>query len=144
LTTYIESCAACGEVLRIIACTEDLAVIEMTLAHLEAKAAAAQVARPPRTRSYGNAGVNGHRKATQSPGNYTADTQLTQPSVAIAGTPIVNNPVSTKNRGFVLPVPRRRGYSPSCSSQKRMPMLRYNRAAATRCWRARRVADTVV
>jgi hypothetical protein len=89
LTKCTEGCAACGEVLRIIACIEDPAVIEKILAHL-----GAQAARPPpscsiafasllrkigrpftrparapltRTRSHRNAGVNGPRKAAQSP-----------------------------------------------------------------------------
>ena len=37
--------------MRIIACIEDPAVIEKILAHLDAKAAAAQAARPPPSRA---------------------------------------------------------------------------------------------
>ena len=43
----IETCPACGGAMRIIACIEDAVVIEKILAHLDAKAAAAQAARPP-------------------------------------------------------------------------------------------------
>jgi len=43
----IETCAVCGGAMRIIACIEDPVVIEKILAHLDAKAAAAQAARPP-------------------------------------------------------------------------------------------------
>ena len=46
----IETCADCGGAVRIIACIEDPAVIEKLLAHLDAKATAAQ-ARPPPCRS---------------------------------------------------------------------------------------------
>jgi hypothetical protein len=47
----IETCVACGGAMRIIACIEDPAVIEKILAHLDAKAAAAQPARPPPCRA---------------------------------------------------------------------------------------------
>jgi hypothetical protein len=47
----IETCAACGGALRIIACIEDPRVIERILAHLDAKAAAAQASRPPPCRA---------------------------------------------------------------------------------------------
>ena len=47
----IDTCAACGGALRIIACIEDPVVIEKILAHLDAKAAAAQAARPPPCRA---------------------------------------------------------------------------------------------
>jgi pyruvate/2-oxoglutarate dehydrogenase complex dihydrolipoamide acyltransferase (E2) component len=47
----IETCAVCGGVMRIIACIEDALVIEKILAHLDAKAAAAQAARPPPSRA---------------------------------------------------------------------------------------------
>ena len=43
----IETCPACGGALRILACIEDPVVIEKILAHLDAKAAEAQAARPP-------------------------------------------------------------------------------------------------
>jgi pyruvate/2-oxoglutarate dehydrogenase complex dihydrolipoamide acyltransferase (E2) component len=43
----IETCSACGGAMRILACIEDPAVIGKILAHLDAKAAAAQAARPP-------------------------------------------------------------------------------------------------
>jgi len=43
----IVTCALCGGALRIIACIEDSALIEKILAHLDAKAAAAQAARSP-------------------------------------------------------------------------------------------------
>ena len=43
----LETCAVCGGAMRIIACIEDAALIEKILAHLDAKAAAAQAARPP-------------------------------------------------------------------------------------------------
>ena len=45
----IVTCAVCGGAVRIIACIEDSAVIEKILAHLDAKAAAAQPSRPPVT-----------------------------------------------------------------------------------------------
>jgi hypothetical protein len=47
----IETCPACGGALRIIGCIEDPAVIEKILAHLDAKAAAGQAARPPPSRA---------------------------------------------------------------------------------------------
>jgi hypothetical protein len=47
----IQTCAVCGGALRIIACIEDSAVIEKILAHLDAKVAAAQAARPPPPRA---------------------------------------------------------------------------------------------
>ena len=47
----IETCSVCGGVMRIIACIEDAVVIEKILAHLDAKAAAAQAARPPPSRA---------------------------------------------------------------------------------------------
>jgi hypothetical protein len=47
----IETCPACGGAMRIIACIEDPLVIEKILAHLDAKAAAAQAARPPPSRA---------------------------------------------------------------------------------------------
>ena len=47
----IETCVACGGAMRIIACIEEPAVIEKILAHLDAKAAAAQPARPPPCRA---------------------------------------------------------------------------------------------
>ena len=40
----METCPACGGAMRIIACIEDPVVIEKILAHLDAKAAAAQAA----------------------------------------------------------------------------------------------------
>lgn len=46
-----DSCVACGGALRIIACIEDPLVIEKILAHLGAKAAAVQLARPPPSRA---------------------------------------------------------------------------------------------
>ncbi len=47
----IETCPVCGGAMRIIACIEDPAVIEKILAHLDAKAAAAQAPRPPPCRA---------------------------------------------------------------------------------------------
>ncbi len=47
----IETCSACGGAMRIIACIEDPMVIEKILAHLDAKAAAAQASRPPPCRA---------------------------------------------------------------------------------------------
>ena len=47
----IETCLACGGAMRIIACIEDPVVIEKILAHLDAKAAAAQATRPPPCRA---------------------------------------------------------------------------------------------
>jgi hypothetical protein len=47
----IETCSVCGGAMRIIACIEDPAVIEKILAHLDAKAAAGQPARPPPSRA---------------------------------------------------------------------------------------------
>ena len=47
----IQTCAVYGGAVRIIACIEDPAVIEKILAHLDAKAAAAQAARPPPRRA---------------------------------------------------------------------------------------------
>ncbi len=38
----IETCSVCGGAMRIVACIEDPVVIEKILAHLDAKAAAAQ------------------------------------------------------------------------------------------------------
>jgi len=43
----LQSCPACGGAMRILACIEDPVVIEKILAHLDAKAVAAQAARPP-------------------------------------------------------------------------------------------------
>jgi pyruvate/2-oxoglutarate dehydrogenase complex dihydrolipoamide acyltransferase (E2) component len=43
----LQTCPACGGAMRILACIEDPVVIEKILAHLDAKAAAAQAARPP-------------------------------------------------------------------------------------------------
>jgi hypothetical protein len=43
----IQTCSVRGGAMRIIACIEDAVVIEKILAHLDAKAAAAQAARPP-------------------------------------------------------------------------------------------------
>jgi len=47
----IQTCPACGGAMRIIACIEDVVVIEKILAHLDAKVAAAQAARPPPCRA---------------------------------------------------------------------------------------------
>ena len=47
----IETCALCGGAMHIIACIEDAAVIEKLLAHLDAKAATGQAARPPAGRA---------------------------------------------------------------------------------------------
>jgi hypothetical protein len=47
----IETCSVCGGAMRIIACIEDPVVIEKILAHLDAKAAAGQAARPPPCRA---------------------------------------------------------------------------------------------
>jgi hypothetical protein len=47
----IETCSVCGGAMRIIACIEDPVVIEKILAHLDARAAAAQAARPPPCRA---------------------------------------------------------------------------------------------
>ena len=47
----IQTCPACGGAMRIIACIEDAAVIDKILVHLDAKAAAAQAARPPPCRA---------------------------------------------------------------------------------------------
>jgi pyruvate/2-oxoglutarate dehydrogenase complex dihydrolipoamide acyltransferase (E2) component len=47
----IETCRVCGGAMRIIACIEDPVVIEKILAHLGAKAATAQPARPPPCRA---------------------------------------------------------------------------------------------
>jgi len=47
----IETCPVCSGALRIIACIEDAVVIEKILAHLDAKAAAAQASRPPPCRA---------------------------------------------------------------------------------------------
>jgi hypothetical protein len=54
----IETCPVCREAMRIIACSEDPALIEKILAHLDAKAAAGQAARPspcraPPARAFG-------------------------------------------------------------------------------------------
>jgi hypothetical protein len=46
----IEICPACGGALRIIACTEDPAVIKKILAHLDTKDACPQPARLPPSR----------------------------------------------------------------------------------------------
>jgi hypothetical protein len=43
----IETCSVCSGAMRILGCIEDATVIEKILAHLDAKAAAAQAARPP-------------------------------------------------------------------------------------------------
>ena len=43
----IETCAACGGTMRIIACIEDPAVIKAILAHLAGKAYSAQPRLPP-------------------------------------------------------------------------------------------------
>ena len=55
----IETCSVCGGAMRIIACIEDPVVIEKILAHLDAKAAAAQAARPPPCRGPPEAGSRG-------------------------------------------------------------------------------------
>jgi hypothetical protein len=55
----LQTCPACGGALRIIACIEDPVVIEKILAHLDAKAAAAQAARPPPCRGPPEAGSRG-------------------------------------------------------------------------------------
>ena len=55
----IETCAACGGALRIIACIEDPVVIEKILTHLDAKAAAGQASRPPPCRAPPEAGSRG-------------------------------------------------------------------------------------
>ena len=55
----IQTCAACGGALRIIACIEDPLVIDKILAHLDAKAAAAQAARPTPCRAPPQAGTRG-------------------------------------------------------------------------------------
>ena len=55
----IESCPACGGALRILACIEDPLVIDKILAHLDAKAAAAQATRPPPCRGPPGAGARG-------------------------------------------------------------------------------------
>ena len=55
----IQTCPACGGALRIIACIEDPVVIEKILAHLDAKAAAAQASRPPPCRGPPEAGSRG-------------------------------------------------------------------------------------
>ena len=53
----IETCSVCGGAMRILACSQDPVVIEKILAHLheapvrDAKAAAAQAARPPPSRA---------------------------------------------------------------------------------------------
>ena len=47
----IETCPVCGGAMRIVACIEDPVVIEKILAHLDAKAAMAQAARPPQSRA---------------------------------------------------------------------------------------------
>jgi len=53
----LETCSVCGGAMRIIACIQDPVVIEKILAHLheapvrDAKAAAAQAARPPPSRA---------------------------------------------------------------------------------------------
>jgi hypothetical protein len=47
----IQTCSVCGGAMRIIACIEDPVVIEKILTHLDAKAAAAQAARPPPSRA---------------------------------------------------------------------------------------------
>jgi hypothetical protein len=47
LNIDIETCSVCAGTMRIIACIEDPVVIEKILAHRDAKAAAAQAARPP-------------------------------------------------------------------------------------------------
>jgi hypothetical protein len=55
----IQTCPACGGAPRIIACIEDPVVIEKILAHLDAKAAAAQAARPPPCRGPPESGSRG-------------------------------------------------------------------------------------
>ena len=55
----IQTCPACGGALRIIVSIEDPVVIEKILAHLDAKAAAAQAARPPPCRGPPQAGSRG-------------------------------------------------------------------------------------
>jgi len=47
----IETCSVCGGAMRIVACIEDPVVIEKILAHLDAKAVAAQASRPPPCRA---------------------------------------------------------------------------------------------
>jgi hypothetical protein len=47
----IETCAACGGAMRIIACIEDPAVIEKILTHLDAKAPEPEAPRRPPSRA---------------------------------------------------------------------------------------------
>jgi len=47
----IETCSACGGVMRIIACIEDAEVIEKILAHLDAKGAECEATRRPPCRA---------------------------------------------------------------------------------------------
>ena len=47
----IETCPVCGGAMGIVACIEDPVVIAKILAHLDAKAAAAQASRPPPCRA---------------------------------------------------------------------------------------------
>jgi hypothetical protein len=47
----IETCSVCGGAMHIVACIEDPVVIEKILAHLDARAAAAQASRPPPCRA---------------------------------------------------------------------------------------------
>jgi hypothetical protein len=47
----IETCAACGGALRIIACIEDPAVIKNILTHIDSKNACAEPARSPLCRA---------------------------------------------------------------------------------------------
>jgi hypothetical protein len=53
----IETCAACGGALRIIACIEDPAVIKKILTHLDTKDASAAPARSPPVRAPPPAGL---------------------------------------------------------------------------------------
>jgi hypothetical protein len=53
----IETCAACGGALRIIACIEDPAVIKKILTHLDTKDATAAPARSPPVRAPPPAGL---------------------------------------------------------------------------------------
>ena len=53
----IETCAACGGALRIIACIEDPAVIKKILPHLDKKEVSAEPARLPPCRAPPQAGL---------------------------------------------------------------------------------------
>jgi len=57
----IEICTACGGAVRIIACIEDLQVIEKILTHLDQKTPAAAPTRLPRSRAPPPAGLFGRR-----------------------------------------------------------------------------------